>query len=94
MSHDGMPTVSELADEIYAQGKYLRDNYFADDLQDGDFCGTDCRLQVVDGGWYLHTGDSSYDQDHRGTWSCGSIERGITRRAARELAHELIDANE
>ncbi len=36
--------------------------------------GTDVRLQILDdGNWSLHTGDNRYDQDHRGSWGCGTL---------------------
>ncbi len=48
----------------------------------------DVRLQVwSDGSWTIHTGDASYDQDHRGFWGASSM---TTRTNARELAKELI----
>lgn len=41
----------------------------------------DVRLQVVDGTWYLHSGDASYDQDHRGFWGAGSLPGKAERSA-------------
>lgn len=51
----------------------------------------DVRLQVHAGSWALHTGDSQYDQDHRGYWGSASIDGVLTRKAAREMARDLID---
>lgn len=53
-----------------------------------DYSDIDVRLQVVPGeGWSVHTGDSSYDLDHRGYWGAGSLD---SRTNCRELARELI----
>lgn len=49
----------------------------------------DVRLQVwEDGSWTIHTGDSSFDQDHRGYWGASSID---PKTNCRELARDLID---
>lgn len=89
-------SVGALTDEIYSQGRYLKDNFSAEDLKEPgtDFVGTDCRLQVQGGSWSLHTGSADYDQDHRGFWSCSCIRRGCSRAEASEIAHELIDGLE
>lgn len=88
------PTIKELADALYSEGQYLKRNFSKEDLMDGphdDFCGTDVRLQLHDGSWELHTGDSSYDQDHRGYWGASSISRGATRRECMDTARSLIN---
>jgi hypothetical protein len=46
------------------------------------------RLQYRNGGYAIHTGDPSYDQDHRGAWGAGLI--GLDTDAA-ELADDLIE---
>ena len=49
----------------------------------------DVRLQVdPEGYWSVHSGDSSYDQDHRGYWGASSVSR---RSNMREVAAELIE---
>lgn len=54
----------------------------------------DVRLQVCGTTWSIHTGDSSYDQDHRGRWAStyipfiGDPENGINFR---EVANYLLD---
>lgn len=85
--------VSVLAAEIHDCGQYLKRNFSAQDLAESgtDFIGTDCRLQVQDGGWQLHTGSADFDQDHRGAWSCASIPRGCTWKEAREIARDLLN---
>jgi hypothetical protein len=84
--------LAELANEIYNCGQYLKHNFSAEDLTEKgtDFAGTDCRLNVRDGSWSLLTGDSQYDQDHRGYWACSSIRRGCTWNEAREIARDLV----
>jgi hypothetical protein len=89
-------TIAALAAAIHAEGAYLKRSFarvdLMEDASDPDaFSGTDCRLQVHGGNWQLHTGDSSYDQDHRGAWGCASIPWGCTWKEAREIARELID---
>jgi hypothetical protein len=61
----------------------------------------DVRLQVTeDGAWYLHSGDASYDQDHRGFWGAGSLPGKAERsslgekdraRICRMWAEDLLD---
>lgn len=33
----------------------------------------DVRLQCTEDGWELHTGDPSYDTDHRGVWGASEV---------------------
>lgn len=49
--------------------------------------GMDVRLQWHNG-WSLHSGDSSYDQDHRGFWGASSIDADSDPA---EVVDELID---
>jgi hypothetical protein len=56
-----------------------------------DSASVDVRLQVWDdGSWNVHTGDASYDQDHRGWWgvSCLSWERQDLTALARDLIEQ------
>jgi hypothetical protein len=49
----------------------------------------DVRLQVMeDGSWGIHTGDASYDLDHRGHWGASSLSR---RSNCTEVARDLIE---
>lgn len=73
------PTIRELTQDLIGIKRWLRDN---------DIGETDIRLQVVDGGWATHTGDSSYDQDHRGFWGASCIDRTTN---CRDLARDLIE---
>jgi hypothetical protein len=56
----------------------------------------DVRLQVrdidltSDGPWWtVHTGDASYDQDHRGFWGSGCVVADDTPETLRSLADML-----
>lgn len=52
----------------------------------------DVRLQVYfDGSWCYHTGDVSYDQDHRGCWGCGSVSPDDNAGDLTWLAKRLIN---
>jgi hypothetical protein len=44
-----------------------------------------------DGAWSVHTGDSSYDTDHRGYWGASCIAVPATLADASDLAADLID---
>ena len=51
----------------------------------------DVRLLVwPDGEWTLHTGDSQYDQDHRGFWGASSLPGAGKRFNSVELARDLV----
>lgn len=55
-----------------------------------DDSGLDVRLQVYpDGSWALRTGDSSYDQDHRGYWGSGTLDG--KRFDSEGMAKELLE---
>lgn len=60
---------------------------------DAEIPETDVRLQCSDGRfeWSLHTGDSSFDQDHRGHWGASSLAHDDDAEALSRLAFELID---
>lgn len=47
------------------------------------------RLQVYeDGQWVVRTGDSSYDEDHRGWWGWGYVN---IESNCRDLARDLLE---
>lgn len=52
---------------------------------------TDVRLRIFNDDWYFYTGDSSYDQDHRGYWGASSVTLSDTYDTLRETAKDLID---
>lgn len=73
-----MPSIKSVARELRGYKSYLE--------KGGD---ADVRLQVMDdGGWCVHMGDASYDQDHRGFWGASGLTRSTN---CVELARELID---
>jgi len=51
----------------------------------------DVRLRYHDGSFSLLTGDSSYDQDHRGFWGCSVVGADLTTDEARSVADDLIE---
>lgn len=84
------PTCAELAEEVYAYGQYLRE-FNPADITESDDPGGDIRLQVYKNEEYqIHTGDSSFDQDHRGYWGAAWVPAGITRQKSRAVARDLI----
>lgn len=59
--------IGELAEDIYQHAKYLRATFSEEECRaNEDSSCWDCRLRVFKGYWWLLTGDSSYDTDHRG----------------------------
>lgn len=56
----------------------------------------DVRLHIwPDGGWAVHYGDASYDQDHRGYWGASSVPGVVKGRVRRfdsmAIARDLLD---
>jgi hypothetical protein len=87
------PSIKSLRKALVSAQKSLRSLCSPSDLSEGDETpGADVRLNVQENGWKLLTGDSSYDQDHRGLWSCGFLPYGRTNLT--KLAKELILENE
>lgn len=90
--HTRMPSVVSVRKALAEHFAWIRRNFNRAELlsEDGDSAGTDIRLQVyADGRWLLHSGDSSYDQDHRGFW--GSSFLSYDRQNLTDLARDLID---
>lgn len=86
------PSIADVRSVLAAAQRGLRRinrNDLCDD-DDGSGPATDVRLQVwSDGTWQIHTGDSSYDQDHRG--ARGSSCLLWDRQNLTELARDLIE---
>lgn len=55
-----------------------------------EFSYIDVRLQVTPDGWYIHSGDASYDQDHRGFWGSSSVPGSGRRFNSEDVARDLI----
>lgn len=60
----------ELIDNVYLTITNLRGRY----LNDPEIDFVDIRLQLVDGTYHIHTGDSQFDTDRRGSWGYGSFD--------------------
>jgi hypothetical protein len=82
------------ADSTYEDDDYILTyntglGYIGLERIDNEEAYMDVRLQVHQGGgWSIHTGDASYDQDHRGYWGASSLSRDTD---CAELAEELIE---
>jgi hypothetical protein len=89
MSKNWTISVDELASDlenVKAQFDDVPADEEGEDEEEGNYI--DVRLQVRKGGsWSLHTGDASYDQDHRGFWGSGCVGKDTD---CKELAEELI----
>jgi len=86
-------TVKQLAAAIYEHGQFLKKNFAKGQLTHAgnDFDGGEVRLRVYGSHWSLHTGDSQYDQDHRGFWAFNSVSRGVSGTNGRNVARELLE---
>jgi hypothetical protein len=79
MAAEGFPEVAELAEALEG---YKPDASSVEDYYE------DIRLQVRGGGWRIHVGGASYDQDHGGYWGASGV--GPDTDCA-DLAADLID---
>jgi hypothetical protein len=61
-----------------------------DDPYDGGRS-VDVRLRYHSGSFSLNSGDSSYDQDHRGDWGASSVGPDLSQSDAMTLAEELLE---
>ena len=78
------PTVKDVEKQLVA---YKRERVYEEALRSED--GLDVRLQVYeDRTWAIRTGDSQYDQDHRGFWGSGTLTHTTN---CRELAAHLLN---
>lgn len=85
------PTLADITDSVIAYRDELR-TYDPKDIADdeGNPSG-DIRLQVAeDGSSAIHTGDASYDTDHRGYWGASSITPDMTDDECAGVAYDLI----
>ena len=84
------PSIKDVANDIRIEANYMKRNYSKEDLADDDGnAGIDVRLQVNGNSWAIHTGDSSFDQDHRGVWGASFIPWG--RPNCESIARDLIE---
>ena len=107
-------TIKDLSEDIKAvHEEYWNANFDSEEYErltytgvlDTDDHGIELRLQVVDGSWYLHSGDPQYDTDHRGYWGCAFLpvldedENGdhyaiesYTKKQCREISIDLLES--
>lgn len=79
----GQPSVKLLAGTLVSLKPHILSATF---FNEDETRGMDVRLQVVDGGWRLWTGDPQYDTDHRGVWaSCYLTPGDNCRTVARDM---------
>lgn len=79
-----LPSVSDIFQEL----KAIRNEIEGDETDEG----IDVRLQVQDGGsWDVHSGDASYDTDHRGHWGASTVNAHDSDQELRAIAQDLID---
>lgn len=85
-----------MLDDLVINVKAIRDDSKTYDPEDITEPGTDTpsidiRLQIYDDGtWSFHSGDSSYDQDHRGYWGSSSVGPDDDDEACVEIAKNLL----
>lgn len=63
-------------------------------LQSLDEDSIDVRLQLVDGTYYAHIGDSQHDTNHRGNWGYTSVSRydiNDLDALAYDVVHEALE---
>jgi len=82
------PTTTELTAELRAERVQLARLHGTED-EDGPVA-CDVRLQVTGDGWGVHTGDPSYDLDHRGAWGYGTLYADESDAGLEALARDLL----
>ena len=78
--HTKLELISDLTDYIANIHESLTDF-------EVDYC--DIRIQLVDGDYRFHFGDSQFDSDHRGQWGYGTVHLEDTDFVA--LATEMVE---
>jgi hypothetical protein len=85
------PKISEVASDLKGINN-AASSYFPDEGTEDEPFYIDVRLQVYeDGNWAIRSGDSQYDQDHRGYWGSSSVPGSGKPFKATETARELIE---
>jgi hypothetical protein len=83
------PSIANVRRALVDEQNQLRKYCNKADLTGEDgFVGTAVRLQVNGNKWFIHTGLSDYDQDHRGFWGGSGLCYG--RQNLTALARELL----
>lgn len=78
-----------IADLVSLSRDLFLESVQSEDDEDDVFC--DVRLRWHDDEWYLKTGPSDYDLDHRGYWGCSSVSPNIADDEASSIADDLLD---
>lgn len=60
-------------EQLIAAVKQEIENVMLQYENDDEMILVDIRLQLVDGTYHIHIGDSQFDQDHRGSWGYGTV---------------------
>lgn len=60
-------------EELIVAVKQEIENVMLKYKNDNEITEVDIRLQLVDGNYHIHIGDSQYDTDYRGSWGYGTI---------------------
>lgn len=85
---------AEYQQEAYRFCLAIRDEaktYKSEDLDDGDGL-IDVRLQIgPDGSYCFHSGDASYDQDHRGFWGAGTVSSDDGDQECAQIGRDLVE---
>ena len=77
-----LPSKDTIAHELRGVRDFLRRNRLEE---------TDVRLQVLDNGdWAVHSGDASYDTDHRGSWGAAGVQSTDTDADLTATAEDLL----
>lgn len=88
----GRTTLRDVAVDVRVARHHAAEMSHDEDSEDGDDEDryVDLRVQLLDGGWTLHTGDASYDQDHRGFWGAASVAADATDADCDDIAYAMI----
>jgi hypothetical protein len=84
------PSIAAVAKMLRAYNREAEPDWSEPGQPDDKWC--DVRLQVwPNGGWAVHCGDPSYDQDHRGYWGASCIPGARRRFNSTETARDLLE---
>lgn len=97
MNQKPLPAGWPSVDDIFTQLVAIQAEVKA--WKDPEVVETDVRLQVRvaagEASWEVHSGDASFDQDHRGYWGASSVNIAegykLLRECARDLQSQSID---
>ncbi|GAA6622826.1 hypothetical protein [Scytonema sp. NUACC26] len=77
---------------ITVVARAARDIFTSFDYIEDEFEYVDIRLQLLNGSYEIHTGDSQYDTDRRGAWGYGSVNlHPDSEQTWDEIAIEIVE---